>query len=150
MSNDEKIKTVTRRLFFTEVRISSLFSGISDDEQIYKGFFTNEPGTEVQLKLVQRNSGWFRGYSPPHFLMIGIPNIDTLCLPTKCPEVGCISYRQARGKFPANNSCMEDVSFYLSEQNQIFTEGRKELQLDLTFDPPEGRRQFNFRGTLIE
>jgi hypothetical protein len=106
--------------------------------------------SETELKLIQKNTGTFRGYITPLYFLLGVPNIDTLLMPIKCQSEGCISYKQARSKYLAYQSCIEDVLYYLSEQNQIFINGRKEPKVDLTFDPPEGRKPFNFKGTLIE
>lgn len=144
----DTLVTVTRELFFTEKQISGLFSGIIDTVQVYKGTLNGIPNSEI--KLLQKNSGSFRGYTAPLYFLVGLPDIDTLVMPTKCQSDGCLSYRQARGRFLAYRSCMEDVAHYLSEQNQIFTNGRRELELYLTFDPPAGRKQFNFRGTLVQ
>jgi hypothetical protein len=148
-SEEETVKTVTRELFFTEKQIAGLFSGIIDEEKVYTGYLDGNRDVKVELKLIQQNSGRFRGYTAPLYLIVGIPYIDTLLSPL-CPFDGCLSYKQARGKYLAYKSCMEDVSFYLSEQNHIFNNGRKELKLDMTFDPPEGRKQFNFTGTLVK
>lgn len=120
----------------------------------FKGVFLENvfgsTSSETELKLIQKNTGTFRGYTAPLYFLLGVPNIDTLLMPIKCQSEGCISYKQARSKYLAYQSCIEDVLYYLSEQNQIFINGRKEPKLDLTFDPPEGRKPFNFKGTLIE
>ena len=146
-SEDEMVKTVTRQLFFTVKQIAGLFSGIIDNEQVYLGTLNGISNSEI--KLIQKSSGSFRGYTAPLYFLVGLPNIDTLVMPTKCQSEGCLSYRQARGKYLAYRSCMVDVAHYLSEQNQIFTDGRREIQLDFTFDPPEGRKQFSFKGKLL-
>jgi hypothetical protein len=140
--------TVERELFFTEKQIAGLFIGITEREEKFVGTLNGVPNSEI--KLIQKRSGSFRGYTPPIYLLTGIPYIDTLVFPTKCYSEGCLSYRQARGRFPTFRSCMEDVTFYLSEHNHIFSNERKELELDLTFDPPDGRIQFSFKGKLEE
>ncbi len=148
-SEDETVKTVTRELFFTEKQIAGLFRGINDSEEKFIGTLNGVPNSEI--KLIQKSSGSFRGYTAPIYLMIGLPHIDTLVFPSKCNWFeGCESFRQIRVKNLTYQSCMEDVSHYLSESNNLFSPDRTRLVLDLTFDPPEGRKQFNFSGTLIE
>jgi hypothetical protein len=148
-SEDETIKTVTRNLFFTENQIAGLFTGFTNKEEVYIGTLNDNPNPKISL--IQQVSGDFRGYSAPLYLMIGLPHIDTLVFPTKCNwSEGCESFRQTRVKYLAYQSCMQDVSHYLSESNNLFSSDRTRLELDLTFDPPEGKKQFNFNGLLVE
>jgi hypothetical protein len=148
-NEEETVKTVTRQLFFTENQIAGLFLGAKDSEEIYIGSLNNNPDTEI--KLIQKRSGSFRGYTAPIFLMTGLPDIDTLAFPSKCRwSESCETYRQIHGKYLAYESCMEDVSYYLSEFNNLFSPDRTRLVLNLTFDPPEGRKRFNFIGNLVE
>jgi hypothetical protein len=148
-SEEETVKTVTRELFFTEEQIAGLFLGTTDTEEVYVGSLNNNPDSEI--KFIQKSSGTFRGYTAPIYLMTGLPDIGTLAFPTKCNWFeGCESFRQIRGKYLTYKSCMEDVSYYLSESNNLFSPDRTKLELVLNFDPPEGRKQFNFRGTLVQ
>lgn len=141
--------TVTRELFFTEKMIAGLFSGIIDSVQVYKGNLNGVPNSVI--KLIQINSGSFRGYTSPIYLMVGLPNVDTLVFPSKCNwNEGCESFRQIHVKYLTYQSCMEDVSFHLSESNHLFSSDRNRLELNLVFDPPEGRKEFNFKGLLVE
>ena len=143
--------TVRRELFFTRKQLAGLFSGLEDDSETYKGYFTNAPNTEIKLKFIQINSREWRGYTPPMYLITGLPHIDTLAMPFKCTGIEyCGTYRQIHARFGFYNSCMEDVAYYLSESNNLFTNGREKLQLELIFDPPEGRIQYSFEGTLME
>jgi len=140
--------TVTRELFFTEKQIAGLFIGISDSEENFVGTLNGVPNSEI--KLIQKSSGSFRGYTAPIYLMIGLPHIDTLAFPSKCSWFErCESFLQIRVKHLTYQSCMEDVSYYFSGYNSLFSPDRKKLELDLTFDPPEGRKQFNFKGKLL-
>ena len=147
----DTLVTVTRELFFTRKQIAGLFSGLEDDSETYKGYFTNDPNTEIKLKFIRINSREWRGYTPPMNLITGLPHVDTLAIPDKCgwTEV-CRSYSQIHARFGAYNSCMEDVAYYLSEANNLFTNDREKLKLELIFDPPEGRIQYSFEGTLME
>jgi hypothetical protein len=146
---EDTLIRVTRKLFFTEKHVGSLFKSFVDNEDVYKGVLNNIPNSEIRFIL--KTSGRFRGYTAPHYLMVGLPHIDTLAFPSKCnwAEV-CESFRQKRVKYFAYQSCMEDVSHYLSEYNALFSPDGARLILDLSFDPPEGRKQFNFTGTLVK
>jgi hypothetical protein len=147
----DTLVTVTRELFFTRQQIAGLFAGLEDDSETYIGYFTSDPNTEIKLKFIQINSREWRGYTPPMNLITGLPHVDTLAIPDKCGWIElCETYRQIHGRFGAYNSCMEDVAYYLYEVNNLFTNGREKLKLELIFDPPQGRIQYSFEGTLME
>lgn len=143
----DTLVTVERKLFFTEKRIAGLFIGITEREEKFVGTLNGVPNSEI--KLIQKRSGSFIGYTTPIYLMIGLPHIDTLAFPSKYSWFeSCESFLQIRVIHLTYQSCMEDVSYHFSGYNSLFSPDRKKLELDLTFDPPGGRKQFNFKGTL--
>lgn len=75
---------VTRNLFFTQ-KSSGIFRDDIGADKSFKGYFDSEPEKEVILKTYYNRTFDFRGETPGHWLIVGLPTVDTLML----PEGGC-------------------------------------------------------------
>lgn len=86
----DTLVTVTRNLFFT---LNAFSLSDIDKPKKYRGFFTSNPEKEVVLETYW-NKKSFRGETPSHWLIIGLPIADTLML----PEDGC-GFRSSCGSY---------------------------------------------------
>ncbi len=140
--------TVTRNIFFTQKRLIKLFD--RNIPNYFKGYFTNDPSTEVILKFFVLDT--FRGQigelGQELGLITGYPFTDTLLNTVgSCGKSEfCDSYKHSIIKFPLQDCSFQKLAGYLYQLEYNFYDD-KHIRILRDCHFPGGFKQYEFIGT---
>jgi hypothetical protein len=146
----DTFKVVTRELFFTNSRGGTAIF-IDDVNKKFKGYFTSQPNEEVILETIY-DKGMFRGETPPHWLIVGLPIADTLKLPELgCGLVdGCGSYTHGIVKWERTSVCSwVELTKYITERETIYNNETEEVTIKFRSTVPGHEFNVEFIGKEI-
>jgi hypothetical protein len=134
---EESVKTVTRQLYFTEERRPNWYLG----DFTLKGKINNIP---AKIEFVFNDKVSFRGVAPPHYLIIGLPNYDTILYP-QCRAEYCNNYRHSIIQFN-HPTCEENIDFNLISDEIIAAPGSDEITRTWIFNDSSLPNVYVFKG----
>lgn len=161
-SEDETVKVVKRDLFFTEKRYSHHWLSLKNNKAVYRGFFNHKPDKDAIIEFIKIENGSFRGLKEMDlYLIIGIPNTDSIIEPIGCPLDYCFSSKQMKGRYNTQKDCSESVgsrkivsltrlSNYLFEFEFTSLKEFEKIKYKWVFNKPTGTERYEFIGERIE
>jgi hypothetical protein len=122
---------VTRNIFFTNVSGGTAVF-LRGTNRKFKGHFSSEPDKEVILETIWNNIFNFRGETPDHWLIVGLPIVDTLMLPEDgCGFLsGCGTYVHSYNRWERTSVCSwVELTKYITDTEILFDYNKYEVTI---------------------
>ena len=148
MTNPEDtLVTVTRNLYFTESILNIMPMGVN--HVIYKGYFKHEPENEATIEFIKKSTGDFKGYKPPHFLTVGIPDTDTFFSRNCMGLQGCANYLHSVQIITNPETC-SPLDYVPLRTEWIMINGINKIKLIYLLKNSNDVKRFEFIGDKIK
>lgn len=147
-NEDETVKRVNRRLFFTEKRLQLFEEG--KNIAAFKGSFNDKPNEQTIIQYIRITEGSFRGEQAPLTVVVGVPFTDTLGYPRICKNDYCNNYLHTKTVIYQDlNFCYEETKYPLSEIDFQFLHSENNIKVSWFQNEADFKKRHIFRGERL-